>query len=175
MLAALAAKEIEWQAMETQAASRGELLRPLGRPRLLEKNGRERLLDDNLSDVHPVFSPDSSKAAIAYRTDVRIYDAVGNQPSSAAIPLQVQLLTSSQTYDDKQKGQTAPASNAPVTTLPSAQPPASFNPIVALRWSQDDALYLQTGYVKDFANGELVRSFMRWHKLNLSPQGAVLN
>jgi hypothetical protein len=59
--------------------------------------------------------------------------------------------------------------------LPSAQPPASFNPIVALRWSQDDALYLQTGYVKDFANGELVRSFMRWHKLNLSPQGAVLN
>jgi Tol biopolymer transport system component len=175
MLAALAAKENEWQAMETQAASRGELLRPLGRPRLLEKNGRERLLDDNLSDVHPVFSPDSSKAAIAYRTDVRIYDAVGNQPSSAAIPLQVQLLTSSQAYDDKQKGQTAPANSAPVTTLPSAQPPASFNPIVALRWSQDDALYLQTGYVKDFASGELVRSFMRWHKLNLSPQGAVLN
>ncbi|HEX8265221.1 MAG TPA: hypothetical protein VF596_07325 [Pyrinomonadaceae bacterium] len=175
MLGALAAKENEWQAMETQAASRGELLRPLGRPRLLEKNGRERLLDDNLSDVHPVFSPDSSKAAIAYRTDVRIYDAVGNQPSSAAIPLQVQLLTSSQAFDDKQKGQTAPANNAPVTTLPSAQPPASFNPIVALRWSQDDALYLQTGYVKDFTSGELVRSFMRWHKLNLSPQGAVLN
>jgi len=175
MLAALAAKENEWQAMETQAASRGELLRPMGRPRLLEKNGRERLLDDNLSDVHPVFSPDSSKAAIAYRTDVRIYDAVGNQPSSAAIPLQVQLLTSSQAFDDKQKGQTAPANNAPVTTLPSAQPPASFNPIVALRWSQDDALYLQTGYVKDFGSGELVRSFMRWHKLNLSPQGAVLN
>ena len=175
MLGALAAKENEWQAMETQAASRGELLRPLGRPRLLEKNGRERLLDDNLSDVHPVFSPDSSKAAIAYRTDVRIYDAIGNQPSSAAIPLQVQLLTSSQAFDDKQKGQTAPANNAPVTTLPSAQPPASFNPIVALRWSQDDALYLQTGYVKDFGSGELVRSFMRWHKLNLSPQGAVLN
>jgi hypothetical protein len=175
MLAALAAKENEWQAMETQAASRGELLRPLGRPRLLEKNGRERLLDDNLSDVHPVFSPDSSKAAIAYRTDVRIYDAIGNQPSSAAIPLQVQLLTSSQAFDEKQKGQSAPISNAPVTTLPSAQPPASFNPIVALRWSQDDALYLQTGYVKDFGSGELVRSFMRWHKLNLSPQGAVLN
>lgn len=175
MLAALAVKENEWQMMETQAASRGEKLRPLGRPRLLEKNGRERLLDDNLSDVHPVFSPDSSKAAIAYRTDVRIYDAIGNQPSSAAIPLQVQLLTSSQTFDERQKGQTGQTNNAPVTSLPSAQPPASFNPIVALRWSQDDALYLQTGYVKDFANGELVRSFMRWHKLNLSPQGAVLN
>lgn len=175
MLAALAVKENEWQAMQTQAASRSESLRPLGRPRLLEKNGRERLLDDNLSDVHPVFSPDSSKLAIAYRTDVRIYDAIGNQPSSAAIPLQVQLLTSSQAFDEKQKGQNPSANNAPVTTLPSAQPPASFNPIVALRWSQDDALYLQTGYVKDFASGELVRSFMRWHKLNLSPQGAVWN
>lgn len=175
MLAALAARENEWQAMEAQAAGRGEALRPLGRPRLLEKNGRERLLDDNLSNVHPVFSPDGSKLAIAYRTDVRIYDAVGNQPTSAAIPLQVLLLTSSQAFDEKQKGQPAQASNAPVTTLPTDQPPASFNPIVALRWSDDAALYLQTGYVKDFAGGELVRSFMRWHKLNLSPQGAILN
>jgi hypothetical protein len=175
MLAALAARENEWQAMEAQAAQRGESLRPLGRPRLLEKNGRERLLDDNLSDVHPVFSPDASKVAIAYRTDVRIYDAIGNQPTSAAIPLQVLLLTSSQAFDEKQKGQPAAANNAPVTTLPTAQPPASFNPIVALRWSEDAALYLQTGYVKDFAGGELVRSFMRWHRLNLSPQGAILN
>lgn len=175
MLASLAAKENEWQAMEMQAASRGEALRPLGRPRLLEKNGRERLLDDNLSEVHPVFSPDSSKAAIAYRTDIRIYDAVGNQPTSAAIPLQVLLLTSSQAFDERQKGGTAPTTNSAVTTLPTDQPPASFNPIVALRWSQDEALYFQTGFVKDFANGEPVRSFMRWHKLNLSPQGAVLN
>ncbi|MDQ4120566.1 MAG: hypothetical protein M3209_03865 [Acidobacteriota bacterium] len=175
MLAALAAKETEWQQMEMLAASRGELLRPMGRPRLLEKNGRERLLDDNLSDVHPVFSPDSSKVAIAYRTDVRIYDTIGDSPTSAAIPLQVQLLTSSQAFDARQKGQPAQENNAPVATLPSAQPPTSFNPVVALRWSQDDALYLQTGYVKDFGNGELVRSFMRWHKLNLSPQGAVLN
>lgn len=176
MLAALAAKENEWQAMEMQSGQRGEFLRPLGRPRLLEKNGRERLLDDNLSDVQPVFSPDSSKVAIAFRNDVRIYDTAGNPPTSAAIPLQVPLLTSSQAFDERQKGQAPSQGNdAAVTTLPTDQPPASFNPIVALRWSEDAALFLQTGYVKDFTSDERVRSFMRWHKLNLSPQGAVLS
>lgn len=176
MLAAVAAKENEWQAMEVQSSQRGEFLRPLGRPRLLEKNGRERLLDDNLSDVQPVFAPDSSKVAIAFRNDVRIYDTAGNPPTSAAIPLQVPLLTSSQAFDERQKGQAPSQGNgATVTTLPTDQPPASFNPIVALRWAQDDALFLQTGYIKDFTGGERVRSFMRWHKLNLSPQGAVLS
>ena len=112
MLAALSCKEPEW-------TSRPAELRRAGRPRLVEKNGRERLLDDNLTDVFPVFSPDSAKVATAYGTDVRIYDAQSNAPTSAAMPLQVPLLTSSQAFDAKQANTTAQQNAGNVALLPS--------------------------------------------------------
>ena len=73
MLAALATTYQEWNFLQYQAESKNELFVPMGRPRLLEKNGRERRLDDNLTAVHPVWSPDSAKVADAFNTQVRIY------------------------------------------------------------------------------------------------------
>jgi Tol biopolymer transport system component len=178
MLAALACKENEWNGLQMQTAARGEIFHPFGRPRLIEKSGRERLLDDNLTDVSPVWSPDSAKLATAYSTNVRIYDAASNVPTSASIPLQVPLLTSSQAYDaELKRRETATATTNTINTnsenvaaAPTNQVPVSYNPIVALRWTEDNTLYLQTGFAKDYAGGEIRRSFMRWHKLNLSSQ-----
>ncbi|MGI9036462.1 MAG: hypothetical protein ACR2GD_10550 [Pyrinomonadaceae bacterium] len=100
-LAALAATWREWQFGQAQTAQRGEIFIPSGRPRLIEKNGRIRILDDNLTATLPVWSPDSSKVALAYDKDIRIYDAIGDNPTQAAIPLRNQLLLSSKTYDDE--------------------------------------------------------------------------
>ncbi len=63
MLASLAATYQEWNFLQYQADGKGEFFVPMGRPRLIEKNGRERRLDDNLTSVHPVWSPDSAKVA----------------------------------------------------------------------------------------------------------------
>lgn len=188
MLAAVASRQVDWVVFQNEAAKRGEIYRPQGRLRLLEKNGRERLLDDNLTSVRPAWSPDSSKVATASETDVKIFDALGDSPTSAVIPLQIQLLTASKAFDETQRrqlangnanaptGNTLPnvnASTAPLT--PGDQAPISFNPIVALKWTEDKTLYLQTGFVRDYPNSaENIRSYMRWHKLNLSPQAAVL-
>ena len=98
-LAALVTTTPEWNAGQAQALSKKELFVPVGRPRLVEKNGRERLLDDALTQVRPVWSPDSTKVAAAFDTQIRVYDAVGNSPTQAAIPLRNQLLISSQAYD----------------------------------------------------------------------------
>jgi len=170
--------------MQLQADSRKEVLVPAGRPRIVEKNGRERLLDDAMTQVHPVWSPDSSKVATAYDTQARIYDAVGNAPTQAAVPLRNQLLISSQAYD-KQLEQQASAENTvanpepqtasnggPTTaTLPDPSKLVSFNPIIDLRWSSDDILYFQTGYVRQYQNAADNRSsYLRWHRLVLSPQ-----
>jgi hypothetical protein len=193
MLAALAVTAREWQFLNAQADTKGEVFIPTGRPRVIEKNGRERRLDDGLTQVHPVWSPDSAKVAEAFGTQVRIYDATGNNPTQAAIPLQNQLLLSSQAYDreEQQKLQAAnsnavanapantanaaaanaPAANQPQGTLPDPSTLVSFNPIVDLVWNADNLIYFQTAFVKKMKNdADSVTSFARWHRLVLSVQ-----
>lgn len=185
MLAALAAKSIEWKYLNDRAEQNGEIFVPVGRPRVIEKNGRERRLDDALTAVQPVWSPDSAKIACAFDNQIRIYDAAGNAPTQAAIPLRNHLLISSQTYDREQQTKldaaTTPAdgnanananSNAvQPTTLPDEKTLVSYNPIVALNWTADDLLYFQTAYIKRMKNeADSVTSFQRWHRLVLTPQ-----
>lgn len=179
MLTALACRENEWQFLQTRAAQAGENFKPFGRPRLLEKNGRERRLDDALTAVHPVWSPDSSKLATAFDKQIRIYDAIGNAPTAASIPLQVPLIIASKVCEDKIAAGKTCVSPAPAElNINNAEIDSSklatFLPIINLGWTTDETLYLQTGYVKDLIQGEPVRSFLRWHRLNLSPQAAVL-
>ncbi|HUR97225.1 MAG TPA: hypothetical protein VMZ26_04075 [Pyrinomonadaceae bacterium] len=184
-LAALAAKSIEWRYLNDRAEHNGEMFVPVGRPRVIEKNGRERRLDDALTAVQPVWSPDSSKVACAFDNQVRIYDAAGNTPTQAAIPLRNNLLISSQAYDRDQASKlganatadsnSAPPSNsntaAAPTTLPDEKTLVSYNPIVALNWTADDLLYFETAYIKRMKNeGDSVTSFPRWHRLVLTPQ-----
>src|SRR5262249_16335117 len=154
----------EWNSMQIQAQTKKEVLVPAGRPRIVEKNGRERLLDDAMTQVRPVWSPDSTKVATAYDTQVRIYDAVGNTPTHAAGPLRNQLLISSQGFDNQLEQQAsaenavanteqAPANNGrTTTTLPDPSKLVSFNPIIVLQWTSDDLLYFQTGYVRQYEN-----------------------
>lgn len=191
----------EWQYMKYQADQRGEIFVPFGRPRLVEKTGRIRLLDDNLTAVRPVWSPDSAKVALAFDKDIRIYDAIGDAPSQAAVPLRNQLLMSSKTYDEEMKRKEGLAVNTnanananantkantnantnvaalpqDVNTLPDENSVISFLPIVQLEWTEDKMLYLQTGFVKDFKDStQNTRSNMRWHRLLLSPQAIKLN
>ncbi|MGI8638932.1 MAG: hypothetical protein ACR2MG_03160 [Pyrinomonadaceae bacterium] len=200
MLVSLAATYQEWNFLQYQAENKGELFVPMGRPRLVEKNGRERRLDDNLTAVRPVWSPDSAKVAAAFNTQVRIYDAIGDAPTQAAIPLRNQLLIASKEYEEKlqtrnpnentnteansqpnananinanQTANTTP--NQPIGTLPDESSLSSFNPVINLEWTQDSMLYLQTGYVKDYKNAvENRRSFLRWHRLIFSPQAVAL-
>lgn len=190
MLAAMATTPQEWRYLEYQAKEiRGELFVPFGRLRLVEKNGRERLLDDNPTKIRPVWSPDSAKVALAFDTQVRIYDSIGNTPTQAAIPLRNGLLLSSKAFDEelqrKEQGgadanTAAPANtdanaNQAVSTLPDESTLVSFSPIVELRWTENEMLYAQTGYVKQFRNeAENVRSYMRWHRLILSPQATTI-
>ena len=70
-LAALAAIHTEWQFFETRAKENGQVFIPRGRPRLIEKSGRERRLDDLPTPVHPVWSPDSAKVAVAFDKQIR--------------------------------------------------------------------------------------------------------
>lgn len=187
MLAAMAATQPEWRAAFGQAEGKGEVFVPPGRLRIVEKSGRERLLDDALTQVHPVWSPDSSKVAAAFDTQIRIYDAVGTTPTQAAIQLRNQLLLSSQAYDQELERKAAaenavannsnaepaaPANNAQsATTLPDPSKLVSFSPIVDLEWASDDILYFQTGYVKEYKNAaDSRRSYLRWHRLVFSPQ-----
>lgn len=197
-LVSLVATWKEWQYMQYQADQRGEFFVPWGRPRLVEKNGRIRLLDDNLTSVRPVWSPDSAKVALAFDKDVRIYDVIGDAPTQAGIPLRNQLLIASQKYDEDlrrkeesnsnsesnleggvksdQTSSTNSAEGQGVNTLPDENTIISFNPIIQLEWSDDKMLYLQTGYVKEFKDStQNTRSYLRWHRLLLSPQAVKLN
>ena len=94
-MAALACKEDEWNARERQFKL------PAGRPRLLAPDGSERLLDDGITDALPVWSPDASKIATAFDTDVAIYDAKGKTPTQARLPLGDQLIAASVAYEEK--------------------------------------------------------------------------
>lgn len=187
MLAALAATSFEWRRADLFAASKGEMMIPYGRLRLIERNGRERRLDDNPTQVRPVWSPDGSKVATAYDSQIRIYDAMGTNPTQAAIPLRNQLLLSSQAYDREQQrilqtsgdgvdvnANTPPVSDQSASTLPDPALLVSYNPIVEIAWTADDLLYLQTAYVRRMKNeADSVRSFSRWHRLALSAQSAT--
>ena len=168
-MAALACKEDEWNERERQQKL------PAGRPRLIALDGTERLLDDGLTDALPVWSPDASKVATAFDSDVAIYDAGGKTPTQGRVPLGEQLIAASIIYE--QKTATTKASNANATPSPaaSASPdvPPSFNPIVRLEWRSPETLYFQTAYVR-LMRTETINTFQRWHVLSLSAQAAIL-
>jgi hypothetical protein len=177
-LVALACKEAEWDARERQRKL------PVGRPRLLTVDGQERLLDDGLAEALPVWSPDASKVATAFETDVAIYDAATDKPTQARLPLRDQLIAASIVYEQKvaakkaqqgsKESNAAPAATpSPVAQVSSQGIPASFNPIVRLEWASPERLYFQTAYILVLPN-ETISTFPRWHLLQLSAQAAVL-
>src|SRR5215813_1851752 len=165
-LVALACKESEWNAREKENKL------PAGRPRLITIDGKERLLDDESTDALPVWSPDASKVATAFDTDVVIYDAANSTPTQGKMPVREQLITASVAYEQKTTRKTESAAHAPVSSSPQSLP-VSFNPIVRLEWAAPESLYLQTAYVRLMPN-ETVTTFQRWHVLHLSAQAAIL-
>lgn len=169
-LVALACRESEWQAREQHFKL------PAGRPRLISLDGSERLLDDDLAEAAPAWSPDSSKVATAFETDVGIYDAAGKPPTQARIKLREPLIKASIALEEKKAGNSGSGENADGKSEPAqgAGPiPPSFNPIVRVEWPTSDKLYVQTAYVRMFPN-DPVNNFPRWHLLVLSPQAVVL-
>ncbi len=163
-LVALACREGEWDARER------EYKMPAGRPRLIGLDGKERLLDDALTEALPVWSPDSSKVATAFDTDVAIYDAGGKPPTQARIPLREALIKASIAYEEKNSKEKA---QEPGVESTPASLPASFNPMVRLEWPKPETLYFQTAYVRLIPN-DIINTFQRWHLVILSPQAAVL-
>ena len=168
---ALACRESEWDAREK------EFKLPTGRPRLITLDGKERLLDDGLTEALPVWSPDASKVATAFDTDVMIYDAGGAKPTQARIRLRDALLTASRVHEEKAAGANKSSngndSHGGGSNPATSSAPASFNPIVRLEWTTPETLYLQTAYVRLFSN-EPINTFQRWHLLTLSAQAAIL-
>jgi len=164
-LVALACKEDEWNAREQQYKL------PAGRPRLITPDGNERLLDDGMTEALPVWCPDASKVAMAFDTDIAIYDAGGNTPTQGRVPLGDQLIAASVIYEEKssRKKTDANANAKPV----ASSTPASFNPIVRLQWPSPEMLYFKTAYVRVMPS-EAINTFQRWHQLNLSAQAAIL-
>lgn len=170
-LVALACRESEWAARER------DYMLPAGRPRLLTLDGKERLLDDDLAEAAPVWSPDSSKVATAFDTDVGIYDAAGKTPTQARVKLRDLLIKASVSFEERKAGAKAENGNSKAESTPGADAPAaipaSFNSIVRVEWPTADQLYLQTAFVRMFPN-DPVNNFPRWHLLILSPQAALL-
>lgn len=167
-LVALACTENEWN-------SRPAELLPAGRPRLVNVSAQERLLDDRSTDVLPVWSPDSSKVSTAFETEVSIYDALTDSPTNARIALREQLIAASADYDEKNLKK-KPV-NKPGETASKQQTgalPVSFNPVVRLAWPRPETLYLETGFLRIYAN-EPVSNYLRWHKLDLSMQATQLS
>jgi hypothetical protein len=169
-LVALACKESEWEAREKSFRV------PAGRPRLVTLEGNERLLDDELTETLPVWSPDSAKVATAFETDVSIYDALGNKPTQARIPLRDALIAASRAYEEKNasaKKKTDDNQEKGDVPKNGPGPPPSFNPIVRVEWPSPEKLYLQTAFVRVYTN-ETINTFQRWHLASLSAQAAVL-
>jgi hypothetical protein len=169
-MAALACKEDEWNARERQYKL------PAGRPRLIAPDGTERLLDDALTDALPVWSPDASKVATAFDSDLAIYDAGGKTPTQGRLPLGEQLIAASVVYEQRTATKKVNANGnsaaAPAHTTTAGVPP-SFNPIVRLDWRAPETLYFETAFVRLMPN-ETINTFQRWHLLNLSAQAAIL-
>ena len=154
-LAALACTPAEWD------ARRAEDKEASGRPRLVDLGGRERLLSDQIADAPPEWSPDGSKVAAAFDKSVVIYDAAGDKPTAASLPLAEPLLAASARYDETQ------------LKTPPSDPPLSLNPVVRLRWLRPETLYAQTGFVRVYKTAPVAK-YLRWHAVHLSPQAAVL-
>jgi WD40-like Beta Propeller Repeat len=157
-LAALACKhdELERRITENKMIA--------GRPRVVGRDGRERLLSDELMDAPPSWSPDGAKVATASETDVFVYDASGDPPTAARLPLREALLPASAKYDADVLKQKSGGSG-----------PISLNPVVRLEWVQPETLLAQTGYVRIFeSESEPTRRYVRWHVLHLSPQAVAL-
>jgi hypothetical protein len=166
-LAALACKESEWDAREK------EFKTPAGRPRVIGTEGVERLLDDQLAETTPVWSPDSSKVAAAFGSDIGIYDAANKTPTQARIKLNETLLTASAVYEDKLPGKKVePAKPDQGANSSATAFHASFNPIVRLEWPTPEKMFLETAYIRLF--NEPVHTWSRWHLVTFSPQAAVL-
>ena len=169
-LVAMACKEGEWEAREKAFRL------PAGRPRLITIEGNERVLDDQLTETLPAWSPDSSKVATAFETDGAIYDAATNKPTQARISLRDALIAASIAYEEKNasgKKKSGDADSKGEAAKAPQGPPPSFNPIVRVEWPTPETLYLQTAFVRVYAN-ESINTFQRWHRLLLSPQAAVL-
>jgi len=166
---AMACRESEWDARERAFRL------PTGRPRLITLEGKERLLDDELTEALPVWSPDSSKAAAAFESDVMIYDAATDKPTQARIRLRDSLIAASRVYEaktsgaGKENGENDGAGDSGV----SDAIPATFNPIIRLDWITPEKLYLKSAYVRLIPN-DPITSFQRWHLLVISPQAAIL-
>jgi WD40 repeat protein len=166
-IVALACRESEWDAREK------EYKLPTGRPRLIGLDGAERLLDDRLTEALPVWSPDSSKVATAFETDVMIYDAATNKPTQARIKLSDRLIEASRNYEARNSSGKKNEENSAANKSIDSAIPASFNPIVRLEWIAPERLYFQTAYIRVIPN-EPISTFQRWHQLALSPQAALL-
>ncbi|MBD0371923.1 MAG: PD40 domain-containing protein [Pyrinomonadaceae bacterium] len=167
-LVSLACTEKEWNARPAE-------LLPAGRPRLVNINGQERLLDDRSTDVLPVWSPDSSKVSTAFETEVAIYDAVTDSPTNARISLREPLIAASADYDEKNLKKKPASKSAETGSKQQAGAlPVSFNPVVRLNWPRPETLYLETGFLRIYAN-EPVSNYLRWHKLDLSMQATQLS
>jgi len=163
-LAALACKEDEWNAREK------EFKQPAGRPRLLTPDGKERLLDDQMTEALPVWSPDASKVATAFDTDVGIYDAATNTPTQGRVALREALIAASRVFEQRGAAASQKSENGNPAT---EELPASFNPIVRLEWVAPEKLYLKTAYVRLMTH-DMINTFQRWHLVLLSPQAAIL-
>jgi hypothetical protein len=165
-LVAMACRESEWDARER------EFKLAMGRPRLLTTDGKERLLDDNLTEALPVWSPDSSKVATGFDSDVMIYDAATSKPTQARIRLRDALITASRAYDEKNSAgkndNSKEESGVGQSTIP-----ASFNPTIRVEWASPERLFFETAYVRLLPN-EPITTFRRWHLLVISPQAALL-
>jgi hypothetical protein len=161
-LVALACREAEWNEREKAYKL------PAGRPRLITLDGQERVLDDELTECLPAWSPDSAKVATGFDADVGIFDAATNKPTQARIHLRDTLIAASLTYERTSGKKESNSQSA----TPSGPPP-SFNSIVRLEWPSPDKLYVHTAFIRIYPN-ESINTFQRWHRLNLSPQAAVL-
>ncbi|HLL77767.1 MAG TPA: hypothetical protein VK421_21090 [Pyrinomonadaceae bacterium] len=148
-----------------------------GRARVVTRDGRERLLSDELMEAPPVWSPDAAKLAAAAGTDVLVFDAEGDPPTAARLPLRDPLLTASAAYDARllaARGGAGQQQQRAETADPSRS--ISFNPVVRLEWVQPELLLAQTGYVRIFQNeSEPTRRYLRWHLVHLSPQAVALD
>src|SRR5215510_43000 len=113
---ALACKESEWNAREKENKL------PAGRPRLIAIDGKERLLADESTDALPVWSPDASKVATAFDTDVALYDAANNAPTQGKMPVRDQLIAASVAYEQKGNKKTDSGTHEPVRSSPASLP-----------------------------------------------------
>ena len=137
-------------------------------------DGVERLLDDQLAEAPPVWSPDSSKIATAFGSDIGIYDAANKLPTQARIKLNETLLTASAAYEEKLPGKKVDATKADQSPAisPATAFHASFNPIVRLEWPTPEKMYMETAFIRLF--NEPVHTWSRWHLVTFSPQAAIL-